>query len=255
MTMKLIKYLLGLSVLLVAPTTYAQDKLTIASVEQELNAYHDENRKPAGLIIDLVQTGMDRAGIQVEFKILPWKRALNGTYDGTYDALLKPFWNPERQEKMLFSKEVLIYEAIALYAQKDSDVTFDGNWHKITDRKFGVIQGYSYGRKFDKIRMLWDLDTDEATNVEHNLKKLEMGRFDILVGFTSYTEGNLKKFNLKNKIKRLPSVIDFAEGHIAFTRKRDLTHIRDAFDEQIRWMRENGVYEELHQKYGIEYLQ
>ncbi|WP_420549292.1 substrate-binding periplasmic protein [Curvivirga sp.] len=253
--MKIISLSLLLFGLLIPTFGHTKEKLTIASVKQDLNAYHDENGKPTGLVIDLVQTGMDRMNIEVEFKILPWNRALNGTYAGTYDAVLKPFWNPERHEKLDFSREVLIREAIALYKQKGKNITFNGEWNRLKDKKFGVIQGYSYGRYFDKIQALWKLDTDEATDIAHNFTKLMNDRFDLLLGFTSYTEGSIKKFNLQDEIERLPTIVDFAEGHIAFTRARDLTVIRDAFDEQIRWMRQNGIYHQLHQKYGVEYLQ
>ncbi|KLN60252.1 hypothetical protein WH96_13815 [Kiloniella spongiae] len=232
-------------------TVSATERLVIASVEQEVNSYFGADGQSTGMVLDLVQRGMDRMGVEVEFRLLPWKRAINGTYAGEYDALLKPFWNPERHKHMDFSREVLLHETIVLYKRTDSPITFDGNWHEIAHCSFGVIQGYSYGRIFDKLRANWGLKTDESSNVEHNLKKLVARRFDLLVGFQSYTEGNIKKFGLEDKVEQIPYIIDSVEAHIAFTKKKDLTEIRDRFDEQIRWMHTHGVYEELSAKYGV----
>ncbi|MEH6632697.1 MAG: transporter substrate-binding domain-containing protein [Halopseudomonas aestusnigri] len=231
----------------------AAETLVIASVEQEVNSFPGPDGRPTGRVIDLVRHGMERLGIEVEFKLLPWSRAINGTYEGRYDALLKPFWNPERHKHMDFSREVLLHETIVLYKRKSSPITFNGDWHSISQHKFGVIQGYSYGRIFDKLRKLWDLQTDEATNVEHNLKKLVAGRFDLLVGFQSYTEGNIKKFGLQDQVEQLPYIIDSVEAHIAFTKKKDLKDIREKFDQQIRWMRANNVYKELSKKYNVSF--
>ncbi len=229
----------------------ATEILVIASVEQEVNSYTGKDGEPTGRVLELVRRGMDRMGIEVEFKLLPWRRAITGTYEGKYDALLKPFWNSERHKYMDFSREILLHETIVLYKRKDRTITFNGNWNAIFQYKFGVIQGYSYGRIFDKLRAVWDLKTDESTNVEHNLKKLVAGRFDLLVGFQSYTEANIKKFNLEDQVEQLPFIIDSVESHIAFTKKKNLKVIRDQFDEQIRWMRANKVYEELSDKYGV----
>ena len=60
-------------------TVGATERLVTASIEQEVNSYFGTDGQRTGMVLNLVQWGMDRMGVEVEFRLLPWKRTIKGT--------------------------------------------------------------------------------------------------------------------------------------------------------------------------------
>ena len=79
---------------------------------------------------------------------------------------------------------------------------------------------------------------------------LEGKRVDLVPGNRNALYEMINRMpELKNLVAITPQ-IDEIPSYIAFTRERDLTAVRNAFDVGIRQMKDSGRYDEIIRSYG-----
>ena len=64
------------------------------------------------------------------------------------------FQTKERQQYLDFHDLILAYEEVNLFMDTDSTITFQGDYSKLYAYPIGVVDGYSYGDKFDRQKNL-----------------------------------------------------------------------------------------------------
>ena len=62
----------------------------------------------------------------------------------------------------------------------------------------------------------------------------------------------LEQMGLTDEIIRIPGKVESVASYTAFSKKRNLTQLRDDFDTQLKKMKESGEYFEIVKKYGLE---
>ena len=78
------KRFLGL-VLLLTSTSLSAEVLRLAG--NVWPPYTDRGLPEQGLSVDLIRTALGRAGYRVEYREVPWERALLGLMNGRYDMI------------------------------------------------------------------------------------------------------------------------------------------------------------------------
>lgn len=218
--------------------------------------YLDKQGQPTGMAYQIIERAFQRLGHSVTVDILPWARAQHMMRKGQADCILTIFRNAEREEFLDFSKEVLVFQPIHLYARHDRPIQFAGDLAALKDLLIGTALKVDYGSKFGEMRP--HLQIVEAPTIELNFKQLAAKRIDLVISPTYMARDTLATEALRAEaqlITRLPIPVDYVESHVAFAKSRNLSPLRDAIDKQLRTMAASGDTQQFIDQYQLELLE
>lgn len=250
-SMKTISLVLLTVLLLLSGSGYSfADNFNFVTLAYPPLEYENKEGKAKGVAVEIVETIMAGLGHEVTISVLPWTRAVKMVRTGKADAIFTAYKNPTREEFLDYCKEVLIPQAIFFYAKKGSQFQFDGKWTSLKDKRIGVVSTISYGQLFEKQKHLFQID--RVHKREYNFEKLMKGRIDLAPESLYVADYTLEQMGLTDEIIRIPGKVESVASYTAFSKKRNLTQLRDDFDTQLKKMKESGEYFEIVKKYGLE---
>lgn len=92
-------YLLVLLLIFFLPySLYAEDKALQIGISTGYPPYYffDDNQKPVGICIDIINHVAEQLDISVQFTSYPWKRMIYNGQEGIVDAIMPLFKTSER---------------------------------------------------------------------------------------------------------------------------------------------------------------
>jgi len=134
-----------------------------------------------GFLLDIARIAFESRGAKLEFKIIPFQRALAEVRSGEADGLVGVL--RKNAPNLVFPKEEQAFSQKKFYVQKDNSWRYTG-LVSLLNIQLGTIQGYSYGlldsylKKFDR-KTVQPLSGESL--ITRNLLKLEMGRIDAVI--------------------------------------------------------------------------
>ena len=209
------------------------------------------NGVPEGFDVELMQECFLRMGEDLTIMLLPWKRAVYMAMNSYVDGIFGALETQTRKEKLFFSDPVRV-EQISFFVRKNSKITFDGDLNKLRKHSFGVISAFSYGKNLDRFfgNELTTGRVEQVIDTEMNIAKLIKGRFDILVGDHFSTMHTLRSLGLQDAVRSLEPPVAENKIYAAFSKERNLDHLRDRFNTALQSIREDGTWDKISQKYA-----
>ena len=181
---------------------------------------------------------------------MPWARCLRDAETGEVDGVFLSFKLPGRERFLAFSKEALTIQVIAFFARSESTQSFDGDLASVRDVRIGVISGTSYGEQFDAAARNGVLRNVEQTNsIESNLKKLVLGRVDLVPSYRYVAMDTARRLELLSQIREMSPPLDSVPTYLAFTKVRNLSKWSEEFDTAMASMKQDGTYERIIRRY------
>lgn len=117
-----------------------------------------------------------------QHKIFPWKRALQGTYFGVFDAVHSASKNKEREEKLWFPDEPLVYSSKVFIIRKaDKQKINYQSFDSLIGLRLGLVRGFNYPENVWSFIKNNDIQYNESVNTDTLLKMLVRGRVDIII--------------------------------------------------------------------------
>lgn len=208
--------------------------------------YLNEKKEVNGAAVDIVRKVMSDLNLSVEIELLPWTRSLKLVKDGLADAIFTAYKNEERVTFLDYCEEPLIDQVVSLYVKKNSKISFDGEFKKLSDYAIGIISTISYGEKFDAAKKLYKLKTERVDDLELNFRKLIAGRLDLVISnrFSASTE--LARLKLAGEVTELEIPVEVTPSYLAFSKKKkSLSDLRSKFDRQLKTIKANGEYAKI----------
>lgn len=131
----------------------------------------------SGIYIDILRAAAVEAGIELEFKNVPFKRALLQMQTGQADIMLGPNKTPERKHFMHYIDEApLPRENKAFYASKADHCI--NNYEDIYGKTVEVLIGAAYFDRFDRDQKI---RRSKTINYNSAMRKVALGRSDLLI--------------------------------------------------------------------------
>ncbi len=246
------RLIIGLSALLLILSIHSRvlsDSYVFVTFQFPPLEYEGLEGKANGIAVDIVARVMKNLGHQVEIRVYPWTRSLKMVRNGGADAIFTAYRNSQREIFLDYSRQVLFPQVVYFYKRKDAPIDFDGHLATVKEKRIGVVSTISYGEKFDLYKSL--LNFEKANKLEHNFGKLLLGRIDLVPCNVYVADYTLGKMGLAQQIVPLSPAIENVPSYIAFSKKRNLTQLRDQFDRQLVQMKANDEYADILRKYGI----
>ncbi|SIO36512.1 ABC transporter substrate-binding protein [Salinivibrio sp. ES.052] len=200
-----------------------------------------------GVAVRVVSQTFAKLGYDVEIEVLPWARALYQVRSGLADGIFTIFKNPEREAFLDYSKQILFHQGIRLIHRADVNVS-----NQVIDSL--DFQGYSvcvvnlvsYGSQMDAALTQNHFDqTFRLTRAPQCLRMLESGRARLWLSNYFGARILIKQMNLADIVEIHPHPIQETPSYIAFSKRRELSALRDQFDQAFAEMKANGEYQTI----------
>jgi len=241
-------------ILLVCPTIVWSETVTLVADEwPPFNA--TPNAAEEGFLVDVARAVFEKKGIQVSYKLIPWRRAVELTRAGTYNGLLGA--SKTDAPDFIFPSEELARNVMSFYVRRDSPWVFNHR-SDIEDVSLGVIAGYDY--------RTWLLDYIEAHRneprkiqvmtgrqpLQRNILKLLNNRIDAIVDNEAVILNVARRMGLNDRIKPAGYGSEIAYIYIAFSPKHaDSQRYAQLLSEGLVQLRLNGQLASILSKYGL----
>lgn len=246
-----LKYLYGL--MLISSSFFAHsDVLTIRA-----DAWYPMNGDPhapnPGYMIDLAKVILEPEGIEVEYQISPWKRAVYDALSGNIDCIVGA--TMEEAKGLLLPDHSWGLAISALYILSD-DPWRVSDLEDLLNRRTGLVTGYEYG---DELDPFFEKNKGKAFQfvsgedpLKLNLTKLLARKIDGVLETTSVMDAYIKANDLQGRVinggelgPRLPLYIACTDKY-ARTRKAI-----QLFNAALPRMRANGELANILGTYGL----
>jgi polar amino acid transport system substrate-binding protein len=201
----------------------------------------------SGIYVDVVREAARRAGIDLVFEVVPFKRALFLMEQGEADLMLGPNRTDERQRYMYYFGAALPNEPKVIYTG-----LVDANVVEIKDlehKLIGVLRGANYGWQLDEAR---DLRFVEAVDYETLFRMLDLGRIDALIAPELLALEHIQRFG-PFRIKKADLMFQGQPSFIAISRKSDffLDGSYQDLEQHLIDMRRDGSFEAIYGRYVV----
>jgi len=210
-------------------------------------AYKKDN-KIEGFNVEILNEIFKRMNIIIEYKLVPWARAVKMIQQGDADAIF-PFFKTKERKLFADYPNHFTSEPIAMFVLKDANIKYSGNLKQVSDYMFGRVRGYSSGKKFDDAVERGIIKVDKATNTELNLKKFFKKRFDIMVDNKYVVMDQLKKQNRLDKVEQLNPLIIDSRAYLGFSKKQNHKEIIKEFNKTLKKIKRDGTYNKIITNY------
>ena len=207
-----------------------------------------------GYIVELAHEIFTSAGFRLEYKYVPWARALKEVTKGTYGGAIAA--TPKEMPNGIFPEEELGYYANDLIIRKGDPWRFK-NIDSLKRVKLGAIKDYNYGKQMDayieKHMNSTAVQVLSGNNcVERNLRKLLDSRIDVYLEDRNVAFYTAKQMNIIDEIefggtegKPIAMYIGFSSAN-----PESKTYAR-LLSEGIKRMRKSGQLAKILKKYSV----
>jgi len=241
---------MALCLCLAGPTAAGQPAVVTLATDDLSRRFEIKDGVATGFLADLLQQAMTGAGYKADFRIRPWVRCFEETRAGTIDGMFALYRNPEREEQYLFTDIPLDIAEEYVYIRKG--YAFDSaHWSDALEgKRVGIVNGTWHGLRFQEAEARHLFAAIESVNsYESLIDMLGAGRIDAVFGTIDTMRDALAHAANADRIQRVEPAIDTLAVYLAFTRRRDLTAVRDGVDRELRKMKEDGRYDALVRQY------
>lgn len=241
----------GLALLSLAcrPAAAEQPVVTL-STDDLSRRFEIKDGAATGFLADLLQQALGGAGYRVAFRIRPWVRCFEETRSGAVDGMFALYRNPEREGQYLFADVPLDVVEEYIFIRKGHELD-SAHWREaLKGKRVGIVNGTFHGRQFQEAEARHLFATIESVNsYESLIDMLGAGRIDAAFATIDTMRAALAHAANADRIERTEPAIDSLAVYLAFTRRRDMTSVRDGFDRELRKMKEDGRYDALVRQY------
>jgi len=230
----------------------AAETLTIAALRDfEPYSWHDGSHAQ-GTDIEMIREASERAGFDVKFEFVPWKRVLLLVKLGKVNGGFPSFQRPDREEYAHYTSVPLHVSRQNVFTVKDSAFTYE-NITSLFGRNVTIMRGYSIGNKFDHASQNGKITVRQLDSLDIALKHLVGGRYDIFINNDLPTLYRATQIGLRNQISLKSPPINPGEGAFLIFSKASLGHrgktLTQKFDDALKSMRADGTIQSIIASY------
>lgn len=237
--------LLSVSLLFSGPVVAAPEKIVVLAEDAwyPYSGIHVDSPSDAqGITVDLVRLAFERAGVEVEYKTMPYDRAKNYVEEGRYIACFNVPFEPVIEKHYLWPDEKLFRARSLYYVNSDSPRQEISSVSELKGVKVGLVQGYGYGDSIDNDE---EMHKVYSKTTEISLKKLLRGRIEVAIVFEEIAKYLKPKMDISSEIRSL-GLTDFVDINIAFSKDHPQSkHFLELYNKGFAEILSDGSYDRV----------
>ncbi|MCP4346861.1 MAG: transporter substrate-binding domain-containing protein [Desulfobacterales bacterium] len=243
--MKKLIITLIVTALLVPVVGSADEKIVLAVLDDFPPFQWKEKGQVVGIDADIIREVCRRLGIALEYKAVPWKRALESAKNGRMTGILTALYKEERTKFLYYTKETVHIQKNIVMIRKGSNIKING-FDDLKNRKVGVVRGFSYGSEFDSFK---GLEKEVCNNQKDLVNILARERIDVAMGSEMPLMYNAKQLGFQNAIE-IGYVITKYPTYTVFSKARENGKLlAQKFDTALREIKQEGMDQKIIDNY------
>jgi len=217
--------------------------------------FYDKNAQVSGIDIEQIQEMADRLDIQINIKLVPWKRLLKMTKNGDVVGSFALFKTPERERFSVFTYPVH-YSTFKLFTTKKHEISYS-SVNDLYGKRIGIEAGFVVSDEFDKASLRGDITLIQIFSFDDAFRRLQLNGIDAFVGNELVVQHKLKhKYTYTKNISgiiALPKPLKQARGAYFVLSKKfpldDMLLWQTKFTHTLKAMEQDGTSQRIIQKY------
>ncbi len=221
------------------------DEVSLATLDWE--PYIGPNLVEGGYVAAIVREALARSGLTVRLSFLPWKRSVEMTRQGSFQAYFPEYHDPLLERDFAFS-DPIPGGPLALFVRPGQGFEYNSP-EDLRGKHVGLVRGYVNTPAIDGCP--W-LDRDEAASDLENLRKLLAGRVDVTVT-DAYVARDLARRSLGGEEKvELLAVLEHKQLYFCVPHVRpDHNALLEAFNTGLAALRRDGTLRRIMDRHGF----
>ncbi|MBT3703623.1 MAG: amino acid ABC transporter substrate-binding protein [Alphaproteobacteria bacterium] len=205
----------------------------------------NDEQKPVGIMIDLLEEVGKRTGIKFTYALSPWKRAYVESEHGS--GAIIGFSKTREREKLWHYSVPMYHDEIVFVTTKKSAFEFKGI-DKLSGRTIAIKRGASYGDDFEKSRANGDFVAVEGTNRVSQLKMLLLGRVDAVllspgkIALAAVISKNRRLREHKDSFVVLSPPYKLDPNYLGIPKKMNKGHLLESINNALTKMMSDGTH-------------
>ena len=122
-------------------STYGKKIINVGVVSYEEDFFSETDNGYYGYIPEFLQKISEKTGWEYNYIVDEWGELLNKLDNGEVDFLLNASKTPEREEKYIYSNEVVGYETARIYVRSDDTRYYYDSFETFSGMKIGYLKG------------------------------------------------------------------------------------------------------------------
>ena len=188
----------------------------------------------SGIYIDFMKEVAARIGLPIDFKDVPFKRALVMMERGDADFMLGPNRRPEREAYMVYLDVDLARADKVFYVKKDAPNI--AGYGDLVGKQIAVLSGSTYFDRFDEDATLRKV---EFGNYVTALRVVQGGRVDAVIIPELLGDHLILEHDFK--LKKGSYVVEGRPSFITISRKSSLLDRRKEIEDALKAMKADGT--------------
>lgn len=205
-----------------------------------------------GLNVDIVQAMGERCGCRVDWREMPWPRALTALSQGRIDIVPGAALTPERERSAFPLGPYGPARRIGIVARTDDQgqSLVPSTMAALLDRpdlRIGIIQGATYGPEFNKARQTLEArqQLEQARSFEQLYDMLRAGNIDGLIVDMTYFEQNIRQEKALDHIVDSGLTLAELRGHLLLSRLSPLAGWSTELNSCLRSLDGDGTIDKI----------
>jgi polar amino acid transport system substrate-binding protein len=231
----------------------SEERLYILAEENVVPYTFIEDGQMKGIDYDIVMEAAKRMNIKTTIEFVPWNQMQSEVQHGSCDAGMTLFYVKDREDFGIYAFPPLHYITYMVFVRKGHEFPF-ASIEDLYGKTVGKVRGHSISDEFDQAVAEGNITVEEVTTNLTNIKKVEAGRLDCMVGYLDRTLMELKREGLTDDLVPLPTPVQEAKGaHVVFSKNGKNIADKDAFVAQfnavLEGMTQDGTFQKIYDSY------
>lgn len=210
------------------------------------------NGEAAGADVELLREAGRRAGVELSFEALPWKRVLLQVEAGEVPLALPLFFTAERAQFAQFVAPVH-FSATALFVRKGQPLNFQ-EVLDLAGKRIGYNRGYALPDDLRRAIASGLVAAEEVNTTAQNIQKLLAGRIDAFVGNHTNTLLTLRQIAGGERVQALPKLLSAQRPAYLVLSRRAVLPERERLEAALKKALEALVQEGASERLLAQYV-
>ena len=234
---------------------YAQQsfapRITIGIHHAPPLSYADNQARPSGLIIDILDVLAKELDFSLQIVPCPFSRCLKMVKEGKIDLLGELIYTEARAKELeyVFPAYMVLHSSFVFYALHNSDIKVE-NYQQLADKRIAVMRGAAYFSRFDQDESLQKVPVDTERVVVEMLLK---GRVDLAISVEATADHSMGVLNQPSqRLKKLAyRYQDEILGHAVMSKKFAANPLADKFKQTYQLLAQQGKFDDILARYNL----
>ncbi len=230
--------------------SYPGTDKSIEMVTDQWEPYYGGKMHNQGPVTEITRRVLNKLGYQVNVTFVPWKRAIEHTKQGHYDAVLGAYFSNERSA-FFWRSDAVASSHVVLFSHSDN-YRETPDLSAIYGHSVCVINGYYYSDEFTSSRLFSKV---KSNSLKHCFERLIARRVDYVAADKLVGQALLEKqFPAdKSRLTTLPIIISQQTIHILWSKKIPGSfRLNESFNRTLQELKKSSEIAPIWQKHGFQ---